>query len=367
MNRRKAFEDIINHRQPDMVIKDLGGCPLSCMEDSCAENMKAYMKLEGYESLTGYGIDERILLRLDIDTRGVGYILEPKKSLKKNISDTEYIDDWGIRRKFTGMYWENVDAPLKGATISDLEKYTWPDPETIDTAEIEKIVKDAKYLYEQTDYIICASHPVFGVFELGCWMCGFDDFLYKMALDPEFIKFFFDKYSEYQKTVTEMYYKDLGRYIHYTSSGDDFATQQSAFMSVDMFDELIKPYLAKRIALTKNFTDAKFLHHSCGNVRNLIPSLIDAGVDILNPIQPTGDNMSPQALKDNFGERIIFHGGLDTQQLLPFGSKEAIEREVNDLLSVMTKNGGYIFAAAHNLQSDVPPENIVAMFAATGK
>jgi uroporphyrinogen decarboxylase len=131
-----------------------------------------------------------------------------------------------------------------------------------------------------------------------------------------------------------------------------------------MFAKFIKPYFKERISYTRKYTDAYFLHHSCGNVFKLIPDLIEAGVDILNPIQPVTDSMSPESLKKNFGDNLCFHGGIDTQAILPFGSREQIETEVKDVIDVMSEGGGYIFAAAHNIQEDVPPENLIIMFQA---
>lgn len=232
---------------------------------------------------------------------------------------------------------------------------------------VEADAAEAKRLMEQTDYVICAEHPIYGVFELGCWMCGFDDFLLRLGIEPEFVMKFFDKIWEYQKRVIEIYYGALGKYIHYTSSGDDFATQSSLFMSVDMFREFVKPYLQKRIAYTKTFTDAAFLHHSCGSVFPLIPDLKDTGVDILNPIQPKASFMSPENLKSHYGNDIVFHGGIDTQEILPFGTKQSVEDTVENTINIMNQNGGYIFAAAHNIQEDVPPENVVYMFEAARK
>ena len=195
-------------------------------------------------------------------------------------------------------------------------------------------------------------------------MCGFDDFLLKMGIDPDFVVKFFDKVWEYQKRVIEIYYGALGRYIHYTSSGDDFATQSSLFVSVDMFNELIKPYLKKRIAYTKQFTDAAFLHHSCGSVFPLIGELVDTGVDILNPIQPKASFMAPDNLKAHYGDRIVFHGGLDTQEVLPFGTRESVGEAVRETIGALNRDGGYIFAAAHNIQEDVPAANVAYMFEA---
>lgn len=369
MSRRSDFQKILNHEKPDRLILDLGGNPLSTMEGDSPEKLLDFL---GYEPVTGdnplFGktrkVDERILEYLETDTRAVGTIMTPSDSLYEIINETEYIDEWGIKRKFTGMYWDIVEYPLAGSSSADLDDFRWPNPNSIDFGLLDEYKKQAVELYENTDYVICGEHPVYGIFEIGCWMCGFDDFLIKMAIDDDFIKKFSEKYLEYQRVVSEYYYKEIGPYIHYTSSGDDFATQASLFMSPDMFRDKIKPYFKERVRFTKELTDAAFLHHSCGNVHDLIEDLIDSGVDILNPIQPTNEMMDPARLKKEFGDRIVFHGGLDTQDVLPFGTEETVKKAVEELISVMNNDGGYIFAAAHNIQPDVPPENVVHMFKA---
>ncbi|HHV98431.1 MAG TPA: methyltransferase [Clostridiaceae bacterium] len=373
MGRREDFQKILNHEQPEKLIIDFGGNPLSSME---GQSMYRLLEFLGYDvtdkiEVMPFGrvrrLDERLLKHFDIDTRSVGTILRPQKSLYQRVSDNEYIDEWGIRRRYTGMYWDVIEEPLKGATVDDLEKYQWPDPESVDMNEIEEYARQAKKLYEETDYVICAEHPVYGIFELGCWMCGFDDFLLKMAIEPDFVKRFFEIVLDYQKKIIEIYYGALGKYIHYTSSGDDFATQSSLFISPDMFRELIKPYFKERVSYTKKFTNAAYLHHSCGSVFPIIDDLIDCGADILNPIQPKAKDMQPENLKKTYGNRIVFHGGIDTQEILPFGTKESIEKIVKDTIEIMNRDGGYIFAAAHNIQEDVPPQNLVYMLEAAIK
>ena len=373
MSRRDDFIRIMKHEQPEKLIVDFGGNPLSGME---GRSMQKLLEFLGYEASDDFEVlpfgkvrklDEKILRHFDIDTRSVGTIIKPRKSLQKRISDDEYIDEWGIRRIYTGMYWDISEYPLKNATIDDLEKYQWPDPESIDMNEIEEYARQAKKLFEETDYIICAEHPVYGIFELGCWMCSFDDFLLKMAIDEAFVHKFFQIVLNYQKKVIDAYYGALGEWIHYTSSGDDFATQTSLFISPNMFRELIKPYFKERITYTKKYTAAAYLHHSCGSVFPIIDDLIDAGVDILNPIQPKAAKMQPENLKNAYGSRIVFHGGIDTQDILPFGTKESVEETVKETIGIMNHNGGYIFAAAHNIQEDVPPENIVYMLDAASK
>ena len=360
MDRRKVFADIMAHKTPEKVLLDLCGCPLSELTGEAEAALFGYLGYHG----TREENREQLFQYLDIDTRGIGYILRPPRSLKRKISDTAYIDEWGMERHYTGLYWDIVTHPLENAEVEDLDRYPWPDPDSVPQEEIDAIAEQAKRLHEETDYVICASHPVYGIFELGCWMCGFEEFLVRMITDEPFIRRFFEIILDYQKRIIDRYYPPLAPYIDYTSSGDDFATQSDLFVSPDMFADLVAPYFAERIAHTKKYISAPYLHHSCGNVSRLIPQLRECGVDILNPIQPVGAPMQPAALKANFGSDIVFHGGLDTQSVLPTGTAETVTCAVNSLLNAMQPGGGYIFAAAHNIQGDVPPENVITMFRA---
>lgn len=367
MNRRQNFYDTMHHKKPQELIIDFGGNPLSTMEGNSENLLLDYLgyKKEKEDERLLFGktkrLDERILKYFQIDTRSVGGILTPEESMFEMISDTEYIDEWGIRRVYTGLYWDAVNTPLKGATIEDLKAYRFPNPDSLPENLLKQYEQEAKRLYEETDYVICGEHPVYGIFELGCWLCGFDDFLYKMAAEPEFVELFFERVLDYQKRVIEQYYKRIGKYIHYTSSGDDYATQNGPFISPEMFAQQIKPYFAERIAYTRQFTDAYYLHHSCGSVIMLLEDIIDSGVDILNPIQPKARDMEANRLKREFGERIVFHGGIDTQELLPFGDEALIRETVSKVIETMNQDGGYIFAAAHNIQEDVNPKSLTIM------
>lgn len=360
MNRRQVFSDIMAHRTPEKVLLDLCGCPLAEMVEEAERPLFALLGYSGSREENR----EKLFRFLDIDTRGVGHILRPPKSQKRKLSDTAYVDEWGMERHYTGLYWEIVTHPLRDADIEDLEKYPWPDPDSVPQSEIDEIAAKAKDLHENTDYVVCASHPVYGIFELGCWMLGFEEFMVRIITDEPFVRRFFEIITAYQKRVIERYYPPISPYIDFTSSGDDFATQQGLFISPRAFESMIAPYFAERIAYTKKFVRCPYLHHSCGNVSALIPQLIKCGVDILNPIQPAGSDMDPHRLKALYGKNIVFHGGLDTQRVLPRGTAEEIDAAVDNLLSAMQPGGGYIFAAAHNLQGDVPPESILEMFRA---
>lgn len=370
MTKRENFARILTKNNPDHTMVDLGGCPLSRMESGCEKQLLEFLgySLRPVDNSPGTKrMDPRLLDYFGIEVRAVGGMIKPVKSLYRKISDTEYIDHWGLHKRFTGLYWDIVNSPLKDATMQDIENYPWPDGDDLDFALICGYAEEAKALYENTDYVVCAEHPVYGVFEMGCWLFGFDTFLTKMALEPEFIYAFFERFLNYQKKVIAAYYGALGGYIHYTSSGDDFATQNGPFCSPDMFEELIAPYFKERIEYTKRFTKAAFLHHSCGSVVKLLPQIVACGVDILNPLQPKARDMEFAAIQAAYGDKLVFHGGFDTQEILPRLSTTEIVEEVCRLMETLGKNGGYIFAAAHNLQEDVPPENIVTMFEAAQK
>jgi len=374
MDRRRNFSDTLAHIKPAQLVLDFGGNPLSAMDGDSELKLLQYLgySTSDYDSSrlrfgTIRRMDERIQDHFDTDTRSTGTILFPQESHYKVLGDDLYTDEWGVTRRFVDSYWEIVESPLRNATIEELRNYRFPDPESVDDGEISKYAARAQYLWENTDKIICVEHPVYGIFELGCWMFGFEDFLARMAIEPEFVHLFFERMLEYQKSVISRYYSALGRFAHFTSSGDDFATQTGPFFSPAMFREFIAPYFSERIRHTKQYTSAAFLHHSCGSVFSLIDEIAGCGVDILNPIQPKARHMSPEKLKERFGKRIVFHGGIDTQELLPYGTAQQIEQQVSESIRVLNEDGGYIFAAAHNIQPDVKPEKLDIMLTTAAK
>jgi hypothetical protein len=183
---------------------------------------------------------------------------------------------------------------------------------------------------------------------------------------PDFIKQIFEYQLEIAINNLDKIYKKVGDKVTAVFiTGTDFGTQLKPIMSVPSFRKLYKPYHTKINEWVHENTSWKTFIHSCGSVEALIPEFIDSGFDILNPLQTSAANMDPKELKDKYGNRISFWGGgVDTQNTLPFGTPEQVERQVKERVRIFGKNGGFIFNTIHNVQPKVPVENVLAMYKA---
>ncbi len=361
LTHRERFKLCCLHKNTDRAVFDLCGSPQTRIDyQQTRDDLCACLGYFGAKE-GDYNVDERILFHFDIDTRSVGGMPTPT-TVHNREENGIYYDNYGIGYKYINGHYEICVNPLKGCTIDEMMAYPMPEADNIDILIINRWAEKAKLLHEQSDFAVVAEHPFLGVFELGCWMFGFDDYLYRLAGEPELVHAFSKRILEYQTKVIDMYYGALGKYIDCTTSGDDFGTQTGPFMSVSMFDEMIKPYYKTRIAQTKKYTDAFYKHHTCGSVHAFIPSFIECGIDILNPIQPNTYMMEPERLKADYGDKMTFWGGVDTQCLLPVANVQEVKEAVRKLLSVMDKNGGFILAPAHCIQPDVPAENVAAIY-----
>jgi uroporphyrinogen decarboxylase len=359
MNSRERFELCMNHRNPDRPPLDLGATSLTGMRPLSQQRLKELLGFSGRSVLINNGIDERILEWAGTDFRSVGGIVSLPGVYRRQISDTCVVDCWGVRREKIDGEWQITKNPLRSATQADLEAFEWPEP-YVDDRLLRQWEAEAKALCSENKYVVIGEHPVFGILELGCWMCGYDDFMMRLAAEPDFVRRFFDKILAIQLEVIEQYYVALGPYIDLTMSGDDFGTQTSPFMSPKMFEQLIVPWFSARIARTKELARCTYWHHSCGSVVGLLDQIIACGVDILNPVQTSAWGMDPKSLKTTYGDRIVFWGGVDVQDLLRKATPGQVREQVCALAEILGAQGGYVMAPAHQVQDDIPPENIVS-------
>ncbi len=363
MNYRERFIKTINHLETDRVPVDFCGTTLTGCHPDVIKNLANYFSVNTDDDNTTV---EQLQQKFDCDFRRVGCLFGPDSIYldHSRLSQGEYIDSWGVTRKFHGLYWDIIKSPFHNLELNDIIDYKWPSVSGINKNDIYDITEKAKRFFYDTNYVVVGEHPVYGFFEMGCWMFGYDDFLYRILAEPETTEWFFSNFFTYVRDINELYYGAVGEYIHVTTSGDDFGMQNGPFISPDVFKSYIKPWYTKRIKDVKQYTDAKYFHHSCGSVYRLLDDIIDMGVDILNPVQPGAYEMEPERLKNGYGDKMIFWGGVDEQNLLSHGTSAQVYDEVKRIINVMNVNGGYILSASHNIQPDVPVENIISMFKA---
>jgi len=192
-------------------------------------------------------------------------------------------------------------------------------------------------------------------------MFGFQNFLCAMAAEPELVHTLVDRMTEMYLELNDAYFTALKGRLEVWFFGNDFGSQEALLFSPDMWAEFFLANL-KRLTALAHAHGLKVMMHSCGAISELIPFLIEAGVDILDPIQVTAKGMVPAILKACFGERLVFHGGIDTQQILPFGTPELVEAHVRGTAAALGQDGGYLFAPSQILGPDIPVANIVAMY-----
>ncbi len=260
-----------------------------------------------------------------------------------------------------GFYFDVVHFPYAECkTKEDIDKIPLP---YITDEELVFLTKEAKRLYYETDKAILAS---FGgnIIEAGEADWGFENFLINAVAEPELIHHYLQRLTDCYMSNLEKYMKAVGQYIDTVQFGDDLGMQDSTLISKRMYRKMIKPYHSVQFQyVKKNYPKVKVFFHSCGAVYDLIPDLIEAGVEVLNPIQLSAKGMDPVLLKENFGDDLVFWGGgIDTQQTLTHCKVEEIEDEVKRLIDIFGKGGGFVFTQVHNIQSNISPQKVVAVY-----
>ena len=180
--------------------------------------------------------------------------------------------------------------------------------------------------------------------------------------NPEYACRMMDIITEHWIGVTNNVLEIVGDSVDVVFFGDDMGTQKSTLFRPEIYRRLIKPRHKRMFDVLKARSGFKVVLHSCGSTSSLFEDMIDLGVDAVNPVQINAANMEPERLKEEFGDRLTFWGGIDTQKVLPFGSPDEVRREVRRIIDILGRNGGYVLNSVHNIQPDVPPENVVAMF-----
>ncbi len=390
MTSRERILKTIRHEEPDRVPIDLGAMPSTGIMAIAYNRLKNYLGISG-GSTRVYDIGQQLaepepwlLERFHVDVVDLnntfgkdsdawvewplpdgspGQVLKSQYPVRKN-------GGWVLtdgsrdvaRMPAGGLYFDQTYWPLAEASSpKDIENFPWP---FFTDEELKKLEQKARRLYEETDFAIMGN---FGgsILEWGQGLRGWENFMVDLALNTSLVQDLMDKMVEVHLKNLSGFLQAVGGWIQIIEMGDDLGTQTATQMSPDMYRELIKPRHKAIYQFVKQHSSLPVFLHSCGSVYDLIPDLIDAGVDILNPVQTSAAKMDPQKLKSEFGHQITFWGGgVDTQTVLPNGTPDEIQAHVKERLNIFAPWGGFVFCSVHNIQANVPPENIVAAYEA---
>jgi uroporphyrinogen decarboxylase len=376
MNSRERVLTALDHQEPDRIPFDLGSVQVTGIHTVAYQNLRDALGLPPVEVQMCDAIqqlalpDEDVIARLGVDVRG----LFPLNSHNWQVHEEpageywRYHDEWGIthRRPYPeGLYYSIIDVPLDqpDITAADIRGHDWPD-----MADPRRIagLREQALAYQEAGYAVVIKDPFAGIFEMSQRIVGMERIMMMMATDRDRAGILFDQLLQLKLTFWEMALPKIGDAVDIVTYADDYGTQQSQLISPRMFRQQLKPRIQTLFARIKELAPhVKQFFHSCGNVRPLIPDYIEIGTEILNPVHIRAAGMDPGELKREFGDDIVFWGGgVDTQGVLPTGTPEQVKDDVRRNIAALAPGGGYVFNTVHNIQADVPPENILAMWEA---
>ena len=373
MTSRERVMLALNHKEPDRIPIDLGATIVTSISNRTYGELERYLglpveeiKVLDYVQQLPY-VSDAMLQRFGVDFRMVQLPAATTSSVEIFEEGDYYafFDRWGSKLhmpKTRGFYFDWVDFPIKEPTMEALDAYQWPQPDAVEVNV--QLGRLAKQLFETSTYALVGSAVIGGgIFEQPARVMGLQNFLMALISEPDFA-------GRLMETITDIYIESCNRYLDYVGPyiqvftyWDDVAGQNGWLIRPELYRKIIKPKQRRLVEAIKKKTNAKLFYHSCGATRDLIPDLIELGFDILNPVQVSAKGMDTKELKAQFGRDIVFWGGgVDTQHVLPFGKPQEVVDEVKRRIDDLAPGGGFVFAAVHNIQALVPPENIVAAF-----
>ena len=275
-------------------------------------------------------------------------------------NDSEGRDPWGVPtikvKSGLATYQEYGEGPLADYDDPrDLEAYPlWPDPDRFSYEAARALGERAR------SYGFATIGPWLSHYEIYCHLRGMEEALMDVIAAPDFLKAALDRIDAIQTAMLERFLSEMGDLIDIIFVSDDMGTQTGQLISTEAYVEHFKPRLERWCRLVHGH-GKKVLFHTDGAARAFIPHLIDCGVDILNPIQHICPGMERSEIDRDFGARLVFHGGVENQKVLPFGTTKDVRNEAIACLETLGKNGGYIPCSCHNIQAGTPVDNVLSM------
>ncbi len=341
MTSKERVIKSINHEEVDRVPFDFW------IEKPALERLNSFLDIADLDS---------ILDKFKVDIRHIEAHEPKEKKLGKF-----YQNFWGERYIYKNSKWGPTREDIPGALSEvknnkELKDFDWPKNNDFSYAQIGQ--QCDKY----ENYAIMYGFA--DIWQRPCLLRGMENALMDLYINPEWVHFLGRKFTDFYIEDYKNAYKASSGRIDIFLVISDLGTQHAPLISLELFDEFIAPYLIEIVNAIHDL-GAFVMYHSCGMVLPFIERLIEIGIDILDPIQPVAPEMSPRNLKDNFGDQLCFHGGIDVQKLLSQGIPEDVKKEIKYYLDTFGKEGGYICSPSHLFQPDIPPENILAFYEMT--
>jgi len=368
MSHRERVMRALDHQEPDRL-------PLAAytMTDVCYGNLREHLglpvaQLQYQGDVSNIVVpDEDVLEHFDLDTRDVA-VTSTSARLAPEESDEYYEDAYGVGYRKRGVWFYYPEKhPLAGErTVADIEKYPWPEPghDIEENALREKVSE----LREGTDAALVMN--VGGtMFAIAWFLCG-DDWFINLATNEPFVDALMEKLLELQLAHAERVFDIVGRdgIDVAICSTDDFGMQSGLLISPEQYRQFFKPRQRAFIEYVRQRSDAKIFMHCDGAIYPLIPDFVDMGVDILNPVQVECEELGDTArLKREFGKDLTFWGALDNQYVLSFGTPQEMRDEVRRRIDDLAPGGGFVLTPRWAVRTEVPPENLCAIYEAVEK
>jgi uroporphyrinogen decarboxylase len=373
MTSRERVLKALNHEIPDRVPIDLGGNQTG-IHKNAYRNLLQYLGLPGDVQIMDAVQQlakpcEQVLERFHVDTRYIA--AGAAASWKGGIVQTErdgrrwhdLVDEFGIRWSMPDEHPRYMDItlhPLANATLADLREYPWPQGD--DPSRFAGLREQALRLKNETPYAVVSG--ISGVVYEICWyLRGLEQWFCDLLTDPEFCEGLIEQTLKFWLDWFRLFLDEVDDVVDVIMIGDDLAGQNGPLFDPAIYRKIVKPRQKRLVQYIRSRTQAKIWYHTCGACGDYIPDLLDNGIHILNPVQVSARNMDPSDLKRRFGRELVFWGGgCDAQHILPRGTPEEVAANVRQNVTAFKAGGGYIFNNVHNIQGDVPPENIVALY-----
>ena len=373
LTSRERVLTALEHREPDRVPIDLGGNQTG-IHKVAYQNLLRHLGRQ--EEITIMDLvqqlalpSESVLERLHVDTRYVwakgaasfkGGVVERKRDGRLW---QDFTDEFGITWSLpddSPLYFDISHSPLAGLSLEEIQRY--PFPRGDDPTRFEGLRDRILRLRRETPYAIVSG--ISGVVYEICWyLRGLENLFADMIERPEILEAIIDRTLQFWLDWFRLFLDEVADVIDVIMIGDDLAGQAGPLFSPRIYRQIIKPRQKRLARFIKSRTGAKLWYHSCGSIVEYIPDLLDNGIDILNPVQISAKGMEPGLLKAQYGQRLVFWGGgVDSQHVLPRGTPHEVRENVRQNLSALKPGGGYVFNGVHNIQADVPAENILAMY-----